>query len=105
MLTNSGQLDREALDPNLEGEILLNVSATDRGTPALKTIVPVIINLEVSLQQVVAGLCCCVATDAARPYIYQCFLLLHPRTSMTTNQYLENPLTNFLLKRVKGVSI
>ncbi|KAK1903616.1 Cadherin-related family member 2 [Dissostichus eleginoides] len=46
VLTNSGKLDREALDPDLDGRIELNVTATDNGTPSLSTMVPVIINVE-----------------------------------------------------------
>ncbi|KAK5897326.1 hypothetical protein CesoFtcFv8_010397 [Champsocephalus esox] len=46
VLTNRGKLDREALDPDLDGRIELNVTATDNGTPPLSTMVPVIINVE-----------------------------------------------------------
>ncbi|KAI4819605.1 hypothetical protein KUCAC02_004845 [Chaenocephalus aceratus] len=46
VLTNRGKLDREALDPDLDGRIELNVTATDMGTLALSTMVPVIINVE-----------------------------------------------------------
>ncbi|KAK5925335.1 hypothetical protein CgunFtcFv8_017866 [Champsocephalus gunnari] len=46
VLTNRGKLDREALDPDLDGRIELNVTATDKGTPPLSTMVPVIINVE-----------------------------------------------------------
>ncbi|KAK0137337.1 Cadherin-related family member 2 [Merluccius polli] len=46
VLKNIGMLDREALDPKMKGKIDLNVTATDRGTPALKTMVKVIIDIE-----------------------------------------------------------
>ncbi|KAM6952110.1 cadherin-related family member 2 [Lycodopsis pacificus] len=46
VLRNSGELDREALDPKLNGMIELNVTATDKGTPPLSTMVTVIINVE-----------------------------------------------------------
>lgn len=67
VLRNRGELDREALDPKLNGRIELNVTATDMGTPPLSTMVTVIINIEVSLQQLVANYWCCVPTDAATP--------------------------------------
>lgn len=51
VLTNRGKLDREALDPDLDGRIELNVTATDMGTPQLSTMVPVIINVEASISQ------------------------------------------------------
>ncbi|XP_028271478.1 cadherin-related family member 2 isoform X2 [Parambassis ranga] len=46
VLRNKGELDREALDPNLKGRIELNVTATDKGTPPLSTTVTVIIVVE-----------------------------------------------------------
>ncbi|XP_044062276.1 cadherin-related family member 2 isoform X3 [Siniperca chuatsi] len=46
VLRNKGELDREALDPKLNGRIELNVTATDKGTPSLSTMVTVIINIE-----------------------------------------------------------
>ncbi|XP_060935794.1 cadherin-related family member 2 [Limanda limanda] len=46
VLTNRGELDREDLDPKLNGRIELNVTATDKGTPPLFAVVPVIINVE-----------------------------------------------------------
>uniref|UniRef100_UPI0037E78288 cadherin-related family member 2 n=1 Tax=Semicossyphus pulcher TaxID=241346 RepID=UPI0037E78288 len=46
VLRNSGELDREALDPALDGKVELNVTATDKGTPPLFTTVTVIINVE-----------------------------------------------------------
>ncbi|XP_068570546.1 cadherin-related family member 2 [Cebidichthys violaceus] len=46
VLRNTGELDREALDPKLNGMIELNVTATDKGTPSLSTMVTVIINVE-----------------------------------------------------------
>ncbi|XP_034399067.1 cadherin-related family member 2 [Cyclopterus lumpus] len=46
VLRNRGELDREALDPKLKGMIELNVTATDKGTPSLSTMVTVIIILE-----------------------------------------------------------
>eukprot|EP00064_Thunnus_orientalis_P004155 superscaffoldBa00000370_g4166 len=46
VLTNSGELDREALDPDMDGRIELNITATDKGTPPLSTMVKVIINVE-----------------------------------------------------------
>lgn len=49
MLRNRGELDREALDPELNGKIQLNVTATDRGSPPQSSVVTVIINVEVRL--------------------------------------------------------
>ncbi|XP_007561596.1 cadherin-related family member 2 [Poecilia formosa] len=46
VLTNSGELDREALNPESNGRIILTVIATDMGTPALSTSVSVIITVE-----------------------------------------------------------
>lgn len=46
VLTNKGPLDREAIDPKLNGRIELNVTITDKGTPPLSTVVKVIINVE-----------------------------------------------------------
>ncbi|CAB1426305.1 unnamed protein product, partial [Pleuronectes platessa] len=46
VLTNRGELDREDLDPKLNGRIELNVTATDKGNPPLSSVVPVIINVE-----------------------------------------------------------
>ncbi|XP_031713907.1 cadherin-related family member 2 [Anarrhichthys ocellatus] len=46
VLTNMVELDREALDPKLNGMIELNVTATDKGTPPLSTMVTVIIIVE-----------------------------------------------------------
>ncbi|KAL3045106.1 hypothetical protein OYC64_013376 [Pagothenia borchgrevinki] len=46
VLTNRGKLDREALDPDLDGRIELNVTATDNGATPLSAVVPVIINVE-----------------------------------------------------------
>lgn len=53
VLRNRGEVDREALDPKLNGKIELNVTATDKGTPPLSTMVTVIINVEVKLHQLV----------------------------------------------------
>lgn len=106
VLRNIGKLDREAMDPDLNGRIELEVTATDKGTPPLSSMVTVIINVEVSLQQFVANDLCCVATAATpgeddnRP----CFLLMHPRMSMTTYHISEPPLTHFLSKKEKKVS-
>lgn len=50
VLGNQVELDREALDAELKGKIELNVTATDMGTPALSTMVNVIINVEVCLR-------------------------------------------------------
>lgn len=47
VLTNTGELDREALDPDLNGRIELNVTATDKGSPPLESVVTVVINLGV----------------------------------------------------------
>lgn len=55
-LRNVGELDREAMDPKLEGKIDLRISATDRGTPPLSSFVTVIINVEVSFQVCAADL-------------------------------------------------
>lgn len=49
VLRNNGEIDREALDPELNGRIELNVTATDSGTPPLSTWVKVIIDIEVRL--------------------------------------------------------
>ncbi|XP_034739128.1 cadherin-related family member 2 [Etheostoma cragini] len=46
VLRNKGELDREALDPKLKGRIELNVTATDKGSPPLSTMVTVIIIVE-----------------------------------------------------------
>ncbi|XP_071313789.1 cadherin-related family member 2 [Trachinotus anak] len=46
VLTNSRELDRETLDPKLNGIIRLNVTATDKGTPPLTTVVTVVITVE-----------------------------------------------------------
>ncbi|XP_051929177.1 cadherin-related family member 2 [Hippocampus zosterae] len=46
VLRNQVELDREELDAELKGKIELNVTATDMGTPALSTVVNVIINVE-----------------------------------------------------------
>ncbi|XP_059201472.1 cadherin-related family member 2 [Centropristis striata] len=46
VLTNRGELDREALDPKLDGKIVLNVTATDKGHPPLSTMVTVTINVD-----------------------------------------------------------
>ncbi|XP_067375657.1 cadherin-related family member 2 isoform X2 [Channa argus] len=46
VLRNKGELDLEALDPELDGRIELNVTATDKGTPPLSSTVTVIINLQ-----------------------------------------------------------
>lgn len=49
VLTNTGELDREALNRDLNGRIEFNVTATDKGIPSLSSTVLVIINLEVGL--------------------------------------------------------
>lgn len=67
VLRNVGVLDREALDPELDGIIEVNVTATDKGTPPLSDVVTVIINIEVCLQQFVAKYWCCVASEAVTP--------------------------------------
>ncbi|XP_068933866.1 cadherin-related family member 2 [Petaurus breviceps papuanus] len=46
LLTNQGPLDREAIDPNLSGEIVLTVFVYDLGVPSLNTTVDVTINVE-----------------------------------------------------------
>ncbi|KAF6731331.1 Cadherin-related family member 2 [Oryzias melastigma] len=46
ILSNSKVLDREALDPELNGRILLTVVATDQGDPQLSSSVPVTISVE-----------------------------------------------------------
>ncbi|XP_067103715.1 cadherin-related family member 2 [Osmerus mordax] len=46
VLKNNGLLDRESIDPDLNGKIELNVTATDQGVPALSTWVRVLINVE-----------------------------------------------------------
>lgn len=59
VLTNSGNLDREVLDSKLQGRVELIVTATDKGTPPLSSNVTVIVNIEVSVLQIVfrAGFC------------------------------------------------
>ena len=47
VLENRGELDREALDPDMNGRIELNVTAVDKGEPPLSSTVPVLINVEV----------------------------------------------------------
>lgn len=47
ILSNSKVLDREALDPGLNGKILLTVVATDQGDPQLSSSVEVTISVEV----------------------------------------------------------
>lgn len=51
MLRNKGELNREAIDPKLDGRIELNITATDKGIPPLSSMVTVIINVEVTLPQ------------------------------------------------------
>nr|XP_045009259.1 cadherin-related family member 2 isoform X2 [Jaculus jaculus] len=46
LLTNSGPLDREAIDPALGGRIVLTVHVADCGVPSLSTNVNVTINVE-----------------------------------------------------------
>ncbi|XP_037315940.2 cadherin-related family member 2 isoform X2 [Pungitius pungitius] len=46
VLRNTGELDREAVDPKVNGMIELNVTATDKGVPSLSTTVPVTIIVE-----------------------------------------------------------
>uniref|UniRef100_A0A3P9Q351 Cadherin domain-containing protein n=2 Tax=Poecilia reticulata TaxID=8081 RepID=A0A3P9Q351_POERE len=46
VLTNSGELDREAVDSESNGRINLIVTATDMGTPALSSSVSVVITVE-----------------------------------------------------------
>ncbi|XP_029021467.1 cadherin-related family member 2 isoform X2 [Betta splendens] len=46
VLTNSGELDREALNPDLNGRVELEITATDKGTPPLDSVVTVIITIE-----------------------------------------------------------
>lgn len=90
----------------MNGRVELNVTATDKGTPPLSTTVPVIINIEVSLQQFVANLWHCVAADAATPgEDDKGFLSLHSRMLMTTNHISKIPLIHSQLKKEKRVSI
>lgn len=51
VLRNNSVLDREALDPDSNGKIELNVTATDKGDPPLSDSVSVIIQLEVKTLQ------------------------------------------------------
>lgn len=51
VLRNNSVLDREALDPDLNGKIELNVTATDKGTPPLSDSVKVTIEIEVKTPQ------------------------------------------------------
>ncbi|XP_034036832.1 cadherin-related family member 2 [Thalassophryne amazonica] len=46
MLKNNGELDRESLDPKLNGKIELIVTATDKGVPALSSNATVTINID-----------------------------------------------------------
>ncbi|XP_072487200.1 cadherin-related family member 2 isoform X2 [Notamacropus eugenii] len=46
LLTNQGPLDREAIDSNLSGKIVLTVFVYDLGVPSLNTTVNVTINVE-----------------------------------------------------------
>ncbi|CAL9707262.1 unnamed protein product [Knipowitschia caucasica] len=46
VLTNKGPLDREAINPTLNGKIELKVNISDRGLPPLSTLVQVIINVQ-----------------------------------------------------------
>uniref|UniRef100_A0A3Q3M564 Cadherin domain-containing protein n=2 Tax=Mastacembelus armatus TaxID=205130 RepID=A0A3Q3M564_9TELE len=46
VLRNKGELDREAIDPELKGRIELHINASDKGIPPLSTTVTVIINVE-----------------------------------------------------------
>lgn len=48
LLRNLGPLDREAIDPALEGRIVLTVRVSDCGKPSLSTDVNVTITVEVS---------------------------------------------------------
>ncbi len=57
VLSNLGDLDREAIDPDLDGRVNLIIKATDKGDPPLSSTVTVIIEIEVSLQQVAAKNC------------------------------------------------
>lgn len=61
VLRNKGELDREALNPELNGKIKLQIDVTDKGTPPLSNVVNVTINVEVSL---VTKYWCCDATNA-----------------------------------------
>lgn len=63
VLRNSSELDREAFEPQLNGRVELSVTATDKGTPPLSTMVSVIVNVEVSVQLLVTNYC--VPTDTA----------------------------------------
>lgn len=49
VLRNNGEIDREALDPELNGRIELNVTATDNGTPPLSDMVKVTVDIAVRL--------------------------------------------------------
>lgn len=80
VLRNLGELDREVLDPKLNGRIELNVTATDNGTPPLFTFATVIIDIEASLQLFEANCYCYVSIDAASPdEDDNSFPLMHPR--------------------------
>ncbi|XP_048648004.1 cadherin-related family member 2 isoform X2 [Marmota marmota marmota] len=46
LLRNQGPLDREAIDPTLEGRIVLTVRVSDCGVPSLSTDINVTINVE-----------------------------------------------------------
>ncbi|CAK6956344.1 cadherin-related family member 2 [Scomber scombrus] len=46
VLKNKGEIDREAMNPELNGRIKLQIDITDKGTPPLSTVVNVTINVE-----------------------------------------------------------
>lgn len=48
-LKSKGELDREELDPELDGRIELNVTATDKGIPPLSSTVPFVLIVGVGL--------------------------------------------------------
>lgn len=91
VLRNNSVLDREALDPDLNGKIDLNVTATDKGTPPLSDSVKVIIEIEVKTLQARLNSC---------KSLFGCWwqelnVFTHSRMSMTIPRSLVLPHTHF----------
>lgn len=75
VLTESGDLDRESLDSELQGRVELKVVATDKGTPPLSSNVTVIVNIEVSFLQLTT-----ISKDCALCWFFlKCFFFMHSR--------------------------
>lgn len=91
VLRNKGVLDREALDPDVNGKIELNVTATDRGTPPLSDIAKVIIELQVKTLQA----CLNTFNSLLWSLVTRANCFSWSRMSMTTPQSLMIPHTRF----------